>query len=267
MNRRIIGSLTLTLVLTLGQGALSAGPSSAAHAPIARAHVAHAPIAHAPITHASATLAPAYAYDESRCGNSSGRVLLTFDDWAYSDPRRATRIGEYLEDRGIRAAFFLIEEFAKEYPDIVPTLRRQGHWVANHTYSHQLLTALTYEQAEQEIENGVHSDLLRPPYGSYGEREKSIADSLGYRMCLWTIDTLDWEEAGDGFRSVDSIRDRVRDAPSSAKRNGVVLGHLDYNYPDAVPGIIDDLEEDGYRLCRNDGAVGEKVPSPLDCAD
>ena len=32
--------------------------------------------------------APAQAatYYNSRCGNTSGRVLLTFDDWAYGDP-------------------------------------------------------------------------------------------------------------------------------------------------------------------------------------
>ena len=34
-------------------------------------------------------------------------LLLTFDDWAYGDPYRATRIGAYLRSHNIRAAFFL----------------------------------------------------------------------------------------------------------------------------------------------------------------
>ena len=59
-------------------------------------------------------------------GNSSGRVLLTFDDWAYGDPYRATRIGAYLQSRNIRAAYFLINQEAQSYPDIVATLRQQG---------------------------------------------------------------------------------------------------------------------------------------------
>jgi peptidoglycan/xylan/chitin deacetylase (PgdA/CDA1 family) len=81
--------------------------------------------------------APAQAatYYNSRCGNTSGRVLLTFDDWAYGDPYRATRIGAYLQSRNIRAAFFLINQNAKNYPGIVSTLRQQGHWVLNHTCS------------------------------------------------------------------------------------------------------------------------------------
>jgi peptidoglycan-N-acetylglucosamine deacetylase len=39
-------------------------------------------------------------------------VLLTFDDWAYGDPSRATRIGASLQSRNIRAAFCLINKYA-----------------------------------------------------------------------------------------------------------------------------------------------------------
>jgi peptidoglycan/xylan/chitin deacetylase (PgdA/CDA1 family) len=60
-------------------------------------------------------------------------VLLTLDDWSYGDPYRATRVGAYLKSRNIRAAFFLINQEAKKYPDIISTLRQQGHWVLNHT--------------------------------------------------------------------------------------------------------------------------------------
>ena len=37
-----------------------------------------------------ASPAEAATYYNSRCGNTSGRVVLTFDDWAYGDPYRAT---------------------------------------------------------------------------------------------------------------------------------------------------------------------------------
>ncbi len=76
-------------------------------------------------------------YTNSRCGNSSGRVIVSFDDWAYGDPYRATRVGSYLKSRGVRGMFFLVNELAKQYPDIIPTLRSQGHWVLNHSYSHR----------------------------------------------------------------------------------------------------------------------------------
>ncbi|HKX16161.1 MAG TPA: hypothetical protein VJN19_13275 [Propionibacteriaceae bacterium] len=66
------------------------------------------------------TAAEAATYYRSRCGNTSGRVLLTFDDWAYGDPYRATRVGAYLKSRNIRAAFFLINQEAVNIPASSP---------------------------------------------------------------------------------------------------------------------------------------------------
>jgi peptidoglycan/xylan/chitin deacetylase (PgdA/CDA1 family) len=213
-----------------------------------------------------ATGAQAATYYNSRCGNASGRVLLTFDDWAYGDPYRATRVGSYLRSRNIRAAFFLINQYAKNYPGIVSTLRQQGHWVLNHTYSHPNLTTLSSAGVSWQIRNGITSNRLRPPYGAYNSQVSSIAGSLGYRICTWTIDTRDWVKPdGVHYRSTSSIRYIVRTSSWSAKASGVVLGHLFTNYPSAVGGIIDDLHSQGLLFCRNRGAVGANMPFPMPC--
>jgi peptidoglycan-N-acetylglucosamine deacetylase len=213
---------------------------------------------------ASAQPAP---YSNTRCGNSSGRVLLTFDDWAYGDPYRATRIGAYLQARNIRAAYFLINQDAQFYPDIVATLRQQGHWVLNHTYSHPDLTTLPDAAVSSQISQGISTNLLRPPYGAYDSRVASIAAGLGYRICTWTLDTLDWQRPdGVNYRSASSIRSIVRTAPRSAKASGVILGHLVTNYPSAISGIIFDLHHQGLLFCRNRGPVGRLAPFPLACS-
>ncbi|MCF3101343.1 polysaccharide deacetylase family protein [Streptomyces roseoverticillatus] len=204
-------------------------------------------------------------YDRTRCGNDSGRVLLTFDDWSYDRVERAAEAGAYLRGRGIRAAFFLINEQASQHPEVARTLRRQGHWVGNHTWSHPHLTGLSEEAARKEISEGVKSSLFRPPYGDFGPRETRIAASLGARVCTWTVDTLDWE-GGDGrFPDVATLRARVRNAPAADKRGGVILGHLFSSFPDAVPGIVDDLRAQGYSLCRNTGRTTPVIRDPLRC--
>jgi peptidoglycan-N-acetylglucosamine deacetylase len=215
----------------------------------------------------SAAPAEAATYSTTRCGNTSGRVLLTFDDWAYDDPYRATRIGAYLRSRDIRAAFFLINQNAQAYPDIVATLRQQGHWVHNHTYSHPDLTTLPDASVSWQIRHGIATNRLRPPYGAYNSRVAGIASGLGYRICTWTVDTLDWQRPdGVNYRSVASIRHIVRSAPRSAKASGVVLGHLVTNYPSALSGIIYDLHRQGLRFCLNRGPVGRTAPFPLTCS-
>jgi peptidoglycan/xylan/chitin deacetylase (PgdA/CDA1 family) len=219
-----------------------------------------------PIGIQTASAQPA-SYSNTRCGNSSGRVLLTFDDWAYGDPYRATRIGAYLQARNIRAAYFLINQDAQFYPDIVATLRQQGHWVLNHTYSHPDLTTLPDAAVSSQISQGISTNLLRPPYGAYDSRVASIAAGLGYRICTWTLDTLDRQRPdGVNYRSASSIRSIVRTAPRSAKASGVILGHLVTNYPSAISGIIFDLHHQGLLFCRNRGPVGRVAPFPLACS-
>jgi peptidoglycan-N-acetylglucosamine deacetylase len=215
------------------------------------------------ITQSTAAEAPTYS--RSRCGNTSGRVLLTFDDWAYGDPYRATRVGAYLKSRNIRAAFFVINKEAEKYPKIVPTLRQQGHWVLNHSYSHKNLTQLSDGSVRSEISKGVSSNRLRPPYGAYDSGVASIASSLGYRICTWTVNTKDWEKVDGSYRSISSIRSIVRNAPRSAKVSGVVIGHLHTKYPDAMSGIISDLHNQGLLFCRNRGPVGQNMPFPASC--
>jgi peptidoglycan/xylan/chitin deacetylase (PgdA/CDA1 family) len=214
---------------------------------------------------AQATSALAATYYNSRCGNTSGRVLLTFDDWAYGDPYRATRIGAYLQSRSIRAAFFLINQYASKYPGIVSTLRQQGHWVLNHTWSHPNLQTLSDSSVAWQIRNGVASNRLRPPYGAYDARISRIAAGYGYRICTWTIDSRDWQTVNGIRRTVSSIRYIVRTSAWSAKASGVILGHLFTNYPDAVAGIIYDLHLQGLLFCRNRGPVGRDMPFPLAC--
>ncbi|MBH1937902.1 polysaccharide deacetylase family protein [Streptomyces sp. AV19] len=208
---------------------------------------------------------PESGYDRDRCGNASGRVLLSLDDWPYDDPERAVRVGAQLQSQGVRAAFFLINQYASQYPRITTALRRQGHWVGSHTWSHQQLTQLSDQELQDELRNGVPGNFLRPPYGDVGQRETEAAASLGQRVCNWTIDTYDWQQSGGAFRDVDAIRASVREASAEEKTNGVILGHLFSHFPEALPGIIGDLREQGYRMCRNTGPVTEQVPYPLEC--
>jgi peptidoglycan/xylan/chitin deacetylase (PgdA/CDA1 family) len=240
-----IAALALVAVLGLG-AAQGAGPS--AGPPAAR----------------SATVA-APAYDDARCGNTGRRVLLTFDDWAYGDPSRATRVGATLRRLHVRAAFFLVNRFASARRDIVRTLRRQGHWVGNHTWSHPDLTTLSDAAVADQIRRGIASNRLRPPYGATDARVARIAAAQGDRLCLWTVDTRDWATVRDRQRTVASIRALVRDAPRTAKAGGVILGHLFTHYPDAIPGVVTDLRREGLRLCRDRGPVGTRMPFPLRC--
>lgn len=196
-----------------------------------------------------------------RMWNRSGKIILTFDDWNDADPYIATRTGAYLQDQGIMAVFFLINEKAQHYPDIINTLRQQGHYVASHSYSHARLTTLSEEDLETEILRGIKCNAMRPPFSAWDERVYRAAERLGYRLMLWTLSTGDWREDENGFRSVELIRETVLVADPEKKHNGVIIGHLQTNYPAAIPGIIEDMYAKGREFYPNKGPVGEDLPA------
>ena len=45
-----------------------------------------------------------------------------------------------------------------------------------------------------------------------------------------------------------------------------MLDAMRTNFPDAISGIIYDLQRQGLLLCRNRGPVGRLAPFPLACA-
>ncbi|PIN99880.1 hypothetical protein COT72_03520 [archaeon CG10_big_fil_rev_8_21_14_0_10_43_11] len=74
---------------------------------------------------------------------------------------------------GVRASFFVTGNVAREYPELVRSLAREGHELCGHAYEHENFTGLSYEQTRDivvktidEIKNasGVRITCFRAPY-------------------------------------------------------------------------------------------------------
>jgi peptidoglycan/xylan/chitin deacetylase (PgdA/CDA1 family) len=92
--------------------------------------------------------------------------------------------------------------------------------VCNHTYSHPRLTKLSDAGIKAEIAGGTHvnCDLMRPPWGDWdgpGGRVERIANSQGFRIQMWDVETFDWAGA-----STADILASIR------AQGGIVLLHL-----------------------------------------
>jgi len=93
-------------------------------------------------------------------------VVLTFDDGPW--PGTTPRILDALADQCVKATFFVIGQNAAAHPELVRRELAEGHSVAHHTWSHQLLDRVPDAAAELEIERGILEDdrIL------YGEAER-----------------------------------------------------------------------------------------------
>lgn len=172
-------------------------------------------------------------------------VALTFDD----GPGKYTQgVLDALADKNVPATFFVLGGNAAGSKDVIAQIKAAGHEVENHTWSHPILTGLSAEAIQREIQrtSGVigGSRFLRPPYGTYNAAVTAAAAAVGHRLVLWTVDTLDWKT-----RNADAILAEVK---RSTKAGAIILMHdggADRSQTvAAIPRVVDWLFANGYSL-------------------
>lgn len=175
-------------------------------------------------------------------------VALSFDAaWGNEDTQTLIDI---LDQYDINATFFVVGDWVDKYPESVQALADAGNEVMNHSSSHAHFSTLSTNEITADISacndkieavTGVRPTLFRCPYGEYDDHVIKAVNSLGMTAVQWDVDSLDWKgiEAGQITRRV---LDRVQ--PGS-----IVLFHNAAEHtPEALPGIIEALQSEGYHI-------------------
>jgi peptidoglycan/xylan/chitin deacetylase (PgdA/CDA1 family) len=176
-------------------------------------------------------------------------IAMTFDDGPSAT--LTPKLLNLLAARRIKATFFVIGENVAEHPDIVARAAREGHEIANHSWSHPNLAKTSDEgvrrqlwRTDEAIKNatGTRPTLLRPPYGSITEREKRwIHDEFGYQIVLWDVDPYDWKRPGPV-----AVRNRIL---QETRPGSIVLSHdIHPGTIEAMPSTFDALEAKGFKF-------------------
>jgi peptidoglycan/xylan/chitin deacetylase (PgdA/CDA1 family) len=185
----------------------------------------------------------------------SKKVFITFDDGP-NEPY-TSQILDILKKYNAKASFFVCGKNAKYYPEVIKRIVKDGHIIANHTYSHsRFLTytgllhneILNTKEIIQEI-SGKDSNYFRPPWGISAPRVKRYIQIQNYKLILWDIDSYDWKNISE-----EIIIKRVLE---KIKSNSIILFHdgsgIHHNVNriktvNALPIIIENLKKDGYNF-------------------
>lgn len=181
----------------------------------------------------------------SKC---KGRIALTFDDGpgAYTE-----ELLDGLRSRGVKAGFFVVGENVLEHKDLILRMKKEGHLIGNHTYSHVMLTSVSKDRASLEVckTNAILSDIIkdkvlwiRPPYGLWNRNTQCMENMT---IVLWNVDPMDW--------SVQNTQKVVQHIEANVKDGSVILLHDIYKTSvRAALKVIDDLKKEGYEFVRVD---------------
>jgi len=200
-------------------------------------------------------------------GSPSERVVaLTYDDGP--NPPYTGMILDVLEREHVPATFFVVGRAVQAYPGLVRREVRDGDAIGNHSWDHSHLIVYPSSQVVQSIQRtdaaiyaaaGVHTRLLRPPFGARDWIVMRAAQRLGYTVVMWSAPLpRDWEypsagqiaqrvvrAAGDGSIIVlhDGNRGQLCDAahlnPHICDRSADIA---------ATRMIVDTLKQRGYRF-------------------
>jgi len=88
-------------------------------------------------------------------------IALTIDDAPHPDV--TPEILRVLREHGARATFFIIGSHAEAYPELVESIRSEGHELSNHLFTDRTSALLSDEEFLEELKR---TDTLIQPLGS-----------------------------------------------------------------------------------------------------
>lgn len=192
------------------------------------------------------------------------RVFLTFDD----GPTKTVTplILDVLKQEDVKATFFVLGNNVKNNPDLVKRAFEEGHYIANHGYSHKYsevyatpeATLNEYNVTEQAIRDALGnqsycSRVFRFPGGSNGgyyNEKKQASKALLKENGVVHLDWNSLSKDAEGANTKEVLLQNIIDTMGE-KDSVVILMHdasdkiLTY---EMLPDLISMLKEKGYKF-------------------
>jgi peptidoglycan/xylan/chitin deacetylase (PgdA/CDA1 family) len=182
-------------------------------------------------------------------------VVLTFDDGPLGP--YTTRILDLLAAECVKATYFLVGTMAKNAPDLVRRIQREGHTIGTHSLSHPLtFDRMPLANAEWEIDGGIAA--VKAALGDQGQlapffripgllRSSPVESYLASRsLVTWSVDLV----ADDWHRHItaNDIAQRALRRLDARGRGILLLHDIHPATALAMPAILRGLKERGFRV-------------------
>ena len=150
----------------------------------------------------------------------------------------------------VKATFFVVGNWADQYPEQAKAIVDSGCELMNHSNAHDHYNSLSADQIISDVNTcndkiealtGIRPTLIRCPFGEYDDHVISAIRSIGMEPIQWDVDSLDWKGI-----SADEIVKRVT---GKVANGSIVLFHnAGEHTPEALPAILDYLLGEGYEI-------------------
>ena len=189
-------------------------------------------------------------------------AFLTFDDGPSSNI--TPQILDVLKKEDVKATFFVLGAMVKANPEVLKREKEEGHYIANHSYSHVYPKVYANENKPLEEynktnkiiqdalgDNEYQSNIFRFPGGSVGGYYDKLKKKAKKKFKENGISSLDWNcltNDSDGANTKQAIMKNLKNT-SKGKKSLVILMHDAPNKDltaETLPDVIKYLREQGY---------------------
>lgn len=163
------------------------------------------------------------------------RVFLTFDD----GPSKSVTIPilDILKQNNVKATFFVLGSNAERYPEIVKRAYQEGHYIANHSFTHVYSNIYSspqavldeYNRTEIAIKNAIgdqtyNSRVFRFPGGTSGGKYANIKAEAVNLLNQNNVAHLDWNALTADAAGLDNVNDMMNYVETTmGNKNSVVI--------------------------------------------
>lgn len=170
-------------------------------------------------------------------------VYLTFDDGP--SPEITPWVLDLLDQHDAKATFFCIGKNAELYPDLVEEIRKRGHTVGNHTYSHSKSLCVNCEDYIEDVDMAnelLMSNLVRPPYGRLTPSQINRLTER-YHIIMMDIVSRDYSKRCSPEHCLRNITKYVRSGSIVGLHDSLkAMPNLTY----VLPKLLKFLQSKGY---------------------
>lgn len=183
-------------------------------------------------------------------------IYLTFD--AGYDNGYLIKILDVLDEKGVKAAFFVTGDFLNRQSELTKEIHNRGHLVCNHSWSHKNITTLSKSQLDtelskvedkfEELTGSKMSKYFRPPAGEFNKTSLSVLKENGYSTIFWSLAYKDWDvnKQNGADYAYNSVMNNIHNG-------AIILMHtVSSDNANALGKIIDSLHNEGYEFASLD---------------
>ena len=190
------------------------------------------------------------------------QVYLTFDDGPSKDV--TPQILDILKEHDVKATFFVLGARVDLYPETVKRAFEEGHYIANHGYSHEYSKIYEnkdtvfqeYVDCDNAIRNAIgipefNSYLFRFPGGSSGGKYEKIKAQAREHFRSYGVAFTNWNCLNGDAEGKNTKEECIQEFMNTKEgRDSLVVLMHDSNEKtqtvESLPEIIMQLKSEGY---------------------